>query len=66
MSQRIEKKRTELAAIIRERRIVRKGYIDKEVSDEVVKELLGPGTLFSSQKNNTITVLFFILFVIPH
>lgn len=39
MSQTI-KERTELATIIRERRAVKKGYNDKEVTEDVVKELL--------------------------
>ncbi|HLR75109.1 MAG TPA: nitroreductase [Virgibacillus sp.] len=40
MSQHVEKEKTQLANIIRERRAVKNGYIDKEVTEEVVKELL--------------------------
>lgn len=40
MSQAIEKNRTELATIIRERRAVKGDYTDKEVTEEVVLELL--------------------------
>src|SRR5690625_1540207 len=40
MSQNIKEKKSALAQIIRERRAVKKGYTNKEVKEEVVKELL--------------------------
>lgn len=40
MSESISKEKTALAKIIRERRAVKKNYIDKEVTEEKVRELL--------------------------